>query len=105
MNVVIFIFLTAVAGKLLMTPFSKMVVPPPYCAYQLNHETEVSQASFNPGNNSLAVLLCNNEVVIYDYENSESSQKQKAGEVEVCSAGGNGFNVKCKIPVCRAGYR
>ena len=88
-----------------MTPFSKMVVPPPYSAYQLNHQTEISQTSFNPGNNSLAVLLCDNEVVIYDYDKTESSQKQNAGTIEVGSAGGNGFNVKCQVPVCRSAYR
>ena len=90
---------------MLITPFNRTVIPPPYSAYQLHQSTAVSQVTFEPPSNSsaMAILLHNNQVVIYDYL---QDQPEKVDEsVKIGVAGGTGFHVCCRTPVSRGIYK
>ncbi|XP_077863175.1 elongator complex protein 1-like [Saccoglossus kowalevskii] len=55
-------------ASLLMTPFRYMMVPPPMCAYSLQLPAPVNNVTFGPPEccNSVAVLLSDERLVIYD---------------------------------------
>ncbi|ESP00729.1 hypothetical protein LOTGIDRAFT_112482, partial [Lottia gigantea] len=87
-------------GKnVLMTPFRKMVVPPPMSAYNLTLPQFVQQVMFcleDQYSNNIAVLLQDNTVAFYSYH---ISQGKECTGVNVTAAGGTGFSIKCQLPV------
>ena len=88
-----------------MTPFNRTVIPPPYSAYQLQQSTAVSQVTFAPPPNSsaVAILLQNNQIVVYDYLQDLSEKVDESVKIGV--AGGTGFKVCCRTPVSRGIYK
>ncbi|XP_050400730.1 putative elongator complex protein 1 [Patella vulgata] len=85
-------------NKVLVTPFRTMVVPPPMSAYNLDVHAAVDQVVFcqDENSNDIAVLLQNNTLAIYTFNEENNIDICKA--VTMASAGGTGFTVKCKIP-------
>ena len=88
-----------------MTPFNRTVIPPPYSAYQLQHSTAVSQVTFAPpsSNSAVAILLQNNQVVIYNHSQDQTEEVNESVKIGV--AGGTGFRVCCRTPVSRGIYK
>ena len=93
------------SDKVLITPFSRTVIPPPYSAYQLQQSTSVNQIAFLPTSDScaVAILLQNDQLAIYDYGKNHGDKVDDSVQMGV--AGGPGFKVCCQTPTARGVYR
>ncbi|XP_072167241.1 putative elongator complex protein 1 [Diadema setosum] len=84
---------TAIDGKdVLVTPFKKMVVPPPISAYTLQMPTFINQVLLGPSShsNNIAVVLQDGRIAFYTHGNDDDKEKEDT-TVKLVAAGGNGF--------------
>lgn len=85
-----------------MTPFRKMVVPPPMAAFAIQLPTFAQQVCFSlaPNTNNFAVILADQRVAIYEYRSDDVQDDT----VRIQAAGGTGFSVQTEMPKCCAIY-
>ncbi|XP_038077716.1 elongator complex protein 1-like isoform X2 [Patiria miniata] len=79
--------------KVLMTPFRKMVVPPPISAYTMHLPKPVNQVCFAPPphSNKMAALMSDGKIAIYVKSAGENHSSDIDSTVRLVAAGGNGF--------------
>ncbi|XP_041464243.1 putative elongator complex protein 1 [Lytechinus variegatus] len=90
-------------GKdILVTPFKKMIVPPPISAYTLMMPTFVNQVVFAPPphSNNMAVVLQDGRIAFYTHKTDGEEDKDDAS-VKLVAAGGNGFKSMVSPPKLR----
>ncbi|XP_071794308.1 elongator complex protein 1-like isoform X2 [Asterias amurensis] len=81
--------------KILMTPFRKMVVPPPMSAYSIQLPKPVNQVCFTPPpqSNKMAALMNDGRIAIYKDRSSDDKSSLEDSTIHLGAAGGNGFKV------------
>ncbi|XP_066469477.1 elongator complex protein 1 [Tiliqua scincoides] len=90
--------------KVLLTAFRHAVVPPPFCTYQLQLPSNVSQVAFamEPSRSGdLAVLDATNRISIY----RSGGHRDEELTVKVGAVGGSGFKVSVALPHLEKLYR
>ncbi|XP_054720167.1 putative elongator complex protein 1 [Uloborus diversus] len=89
--------------NLLITPFGKMMVPPPLCAYSYNLSSEVQAVFFSPYTASFGCYLNNSTIAIFHRDSAAEIESLPEGcKLKLVAAGGNGFLSKVKpYSVCR----
>lgn len=75
-------------SKLLLTGFRQTVVPPPMCALEINHDTNIVSANFAPqsgenSSNAFFTATTDNKLVFYKYTNRFPLQYDMFKTVEV----------------------
>ncbi|KAH9491520.1 putative elongator complex protein 1, partial [Bulinus truncatus] len=90
---------TVIDGKqLLVTPFRKMVVPPPMSAFSVCLSHPVNSVAINCGTsgNNMAILMANGQVAIFSYKGE--GEKDLSLVSYTGAGGGDGFTPQCSLP-------
>ncbi|EDV26443.1 uncharacterized protein TRIADDRAFT_22184, partial [Trichoplax adhaerens] len=85
--------------RLLVTPFSIMVMPPPMSAYYIKAESSINQVCFGPSgiSNDFAIVLANMNIAIYTYcDGPDTLTNEKS--IKLSGTGGVGFKTSLKLP-------
>lgn len=107
MNCLFYLFYYPYSDRLLITPFSAMVVPPPMSAYNIKTEKSINQVCFGPSVicNDLAVVLADMSIAIYTYYNDIIDVNLNNESVKLSGAGGAGFRTSLKLPTFRGIFK
>ncbi|XP_072037766.1 putative elongator complex protein 1 [Amphiura filiformis] len=91
--------------QVLITPFRRMVVPPPMAAYSLQLAGPVNQVLFAPPlhSNDIATLMEDGRIAFYRARDDTDGDSVD-GSIKLMAAGGNGFKVRVKPPVFKGVY-
>ena len=92
-------------NKALITPFRNMVVPPPMCAFHIEHRTCINALAFCCNSSDFAIFPCDNTMSLYRYVEPDSEKNPPPhGDVKLMATGGTGFGVKCHVPSSAVTY-
>ncbi|GFT28989.1 elongator complex protein 1 [Nephila pilipes] len=78
--------------KLLISPFGKLIVPPPMCAYMFTVTSSIQTMFFAPNIPAFAAYLGNSKLMIFKKDSSSVSSQDC--NLKLVAAGGNGFKSK-----------
>lgn len=66
-------------SKLLITPFSDTVVPPPMSAEEIICPSSINQVMFEPSSNNIAIITADGAIQLYNYQLQDTSTNGKPG--------------------------
>ncbi|GFT12842.1 elongator complex protein 1 [Trichonephila clavipes] len=75
--------------KLLISPFGKLIVPPPMCGYMFTVTSSIQSVFFAPNIPAFAAYLANSKLMIF--KKDSSSITHEGCDLKLVAAGGNGF--------------